>query len=291
MEEGSLRCDANVSVRRHASDALGVKIEVKNINSFRYVQRAIEYEIERQAEVLARGGALGVETRLWDAASGRTFSMRTKEEAHDYRYFPEPDLPPLLVTEAEVARLRGTLPELPEQMRDRFVVHYGLPPYDADVLTQSAALARYYEATAAASGNAKAASNWIMVEVLGRLNAEGRAVTDIPLAPAALGGLIRLIDSGRITGPIAKQVFERMFATGEAADTIVAAEGLARLDDAGAIAALVSDAIAANPKPVAQYRAGKRQTFGFLVGQVMKASRGTADPEKVAEALRRALDD
>ena len=289
MEEGSLRCDANVSVRRQPSDPLGVKTEVKNINSFRYVQRAIEYEIERQTAILADGGSLDGETRLWDSASGRTVSMRTKEEAHDYRYFPEPDLPPLLVPEERIAQLRQTLPELPEQMRDRFVSQYGLPVYDAGVLTQSAALASYFEATAAASGNAKAASNWIMVEVLGRLNAEGQPLTAIKIAPGELAGLIRLVESGRITGPIAKQVFERMFAEGGDAEKIVAAEGLGRISDGAAIEALVAEVIAANPKPVSQYRAGKQQTFGFLVGQVMKASRGKADPEQVAEALRRAL--
>ncbi len=289
MEEGSLRCDANVSVRRQASDPLGVKTEVKNINSFRYVQRAIEYEIERQTAILAGGGSLDGETRLFDSASGRTVSMRTKEEAHDYRYFPEPDLPPLLVPEERIAQLRRTLPELPEQMRDRFVSQYGLPVYDAGVLTQSAALATYFEATVAASGNAKASSNWIMVEVLGRLNAEGRPLSAIKIAPGELAGLIQLVESGRITGPIAKQVFERMFAEGGDAEKIVAAEGLGRISDGAAIEALVAEVIAANPKPVSQFRAGKQQTFGFLVGQVMKASRGKADPEQVADALRRAL--
>ena len=291
MEEGSLRCDANISVRRAASDPLGVKTEVKNINSFRYVQRAIEFEIERQRGILAGGGRLDGETRLWDSETGQTYSMRTKEEAHDYRYFPEPDLPPLLVSAERVAELRQRLPELPEQMRDRFVAQYGLPAYDAGVLTQSMPLARYFEATAAAAGTAKAASNWIMGEVLGRLNAASMPLSAMPITPEALAGLIRLVESGRITGPIAKEVFERMFAGGGDAEAIVTAEGLGRIADDQAIATLVADVVAANPKPVSQYRAGKRQTFGFLVGQVMKASRGTADPEKVAEALRRALDD
>jgi len=291
MEEGSLRCDANISVRRAASDPLGVKTEVKNINSFRYVQRAIEFEIERQSGILATGGRLDGETRLWDSGTGQTYSMRTKEEAHDYRYFPEPDLPPLLVSAERVAELRQSLPELPEQMRDRFVAQYGLPAYDAGVLTQSMPLARYFEATAAAAGNAKAASNWIMGEVLGRLNAAGMPLSAMPITPEALAGLIRLVESGRITGPIAKGLFERMFAGGGDAEVIVTAEGLGRIADDQAIATLVADVVAANPKPVSQYRAGKHQTFGFLVGQVMKASRGTADPEKVAEALRRALDD
>jgi aspartyl-tRNA(Asn)/glutamyl-tRNA(Gln) amidotransferase subunit B len=290
MEEGSLRCDANVSVRRDPQDPLGVKTEVKNINSFRYVQRAIEFEIERQTAIRAGGGRLEGETRLWDSARGQTFSMRSKEEVHDYRYFPEPDLPPLLVTEERIAALRRTLPELPEQMRDRFVSQYALPQYDAGVLTQSAELAQFFEATAAASGSPKAASNWIMVELLGRLNAEVRPLRDARITPEALAGLIRLVESGRITGRIAKQVFERMFADGGDAEAIVTREGLARVADDSAINALVAGAVAANPQPVAQYRAGKHQTFGFLVGQIMKASRGTADPEKVADALRRALE-
>ena len=289
MEEGSLRCDANVSVRIGEADPLGVKTEVKNINSFRYVQRAIEFEIERQADIVARGGRVEAETRLWDSAAGRTYSMRSKEEAHDYRYFAEPDLPPLLVSDEWVEAVRRTMPELPEETRERFVSAYGLPAYDAGVLTASPALARYFEATAAATGNPKAASNWIMGEVLGRLNADGMTIDDMRVTPERLAGLIRLVESGRITGPIAKQVFERMFAEGGDAEAIVAAEGLARIDDDSAIARLVADTIAANPRPVAQYREGKRQAFGFLVGQVMKASEGKADPGEVAAALSRAL--
>jgi aspartyl-tRNA(Asn)/glutamyl-tRNA(Gln) amidotransferase subunit B len=289
MEEGSLRCDANISVRRDAAAALGVKAEVKNINSFRYVQRAIEFEIARQMEVVAAGGQVEAETRLWDSASGRTVSMRSKEEAHDYRYFPEPDLPPLLVSEEWTAELRRTLPELPEQMRQRFVSQYALPPYDAGVLTQSAALAAYFEATASACGNPKAASNWIMGEVLGRLNAAGQTIEDLRITPKGLAELIRLVDARRITGPTAKQVFERMFVEGADPAAIVQAEGLGLIDDTEAIAALVSRVLADNAKAVDQFRAGKRQTFGFLVGQAVKASAGKADPEKVADALRRAL--
>jgi aspartyl-tRNA(Asn)/glutamyl-tRNA(Gln) amidotransferase subunit B len=289
MEEGSLRCDANVSVRHAASEPLGVKIEVKNINSFRYVQRAIEFEITRQMEVIAGGGRIEAETRLWDSASGLTVSMRSKEEAHDYRYFPEPDLPPLLVSEEWISELRRTLPEMPAQTRKRFVTQYGLPPYDAGVLTQSAALARYFEATAAASGNPKAASNWIMGEVLGRLNAVGQTIEDLRIVPAALAELIRLVESEAITGPTAKQVFERMFVSGGEPAAIVAAEGLGRIDDEGAIAAVVSRVLSENPRAADEFRTGRRQAFGFLVGQAIKASGGKADPAKVAEALRRAL--
>ena len=290
MEEGSLRCDANVSVRIGEADPLGVKTEVKNINSFRYVQRAIEFEIERQADIVARGGRVEAETRLWDSAAGRTYSMRSKEEAHDYRYFAEPDLPPLLVSAEWVEAVRRTMPELPEETRERFVSAYGLPAYDAGVLTASPALARYFEATAAATGNPKAASNWIMGEVLGRLNADGMTIDDMRVTPERLAGLIRLVESGRITGPIAKQVFERMFAEGGDPETIVEAEGLGRVGDDRAIDDLVRATLAANPKPVQQFRAGKHQTFGFLVGQVMKASRGKADPEKVSAAVRKYLE-
>jgi aspartyl-tRNA(Asn)/glutamyl-tRNA(Gln) amidotransferase subunit B len=290
MEEGSLRCDANVSVRREASEPYGVKAEIKNINSFRYVQRAIEFEIARQSDVLEAGGRNEAETRLWDSASGRTVPMRSKEEAHDYRYFPEPDLPLLLVSEEWIAELRETLPELPEQMRERFVSQYGLPKYDAGVLTQSPALAGYFEKTAAASGNAKSASNWIMGEVLGRLNAEAKGIEDLRITPGELAALIQLTEDGTITGPIAKRLFERMFVNGGDPAAIVTTEGLGRIADDDQIRAVVADVVNANPKAVSQFRAGKRQTFGFLVGQVMKASGGKADPEKVAEALRRALE-
>ena len=290
MEEGSLRCDANVSIRPDASAPLGVKTEIKNINSFRYVQRAVQFEVERQADTLARGRAVEPETRLWDSASGRTVSMRGKEEAHDYRYFPEPDLPPLAVDAALIAAIRAAMPELPEDKRERLVRQYGLPVYDAGVLTQSQALMDYYEATAAACGSPKAASNWIMVEVLGRLNAAGMAIDDIRVLPGALARLIRLVESGRITGPVAKKVFEEMFATGGDPEAIVAAAGLTRMDDDDSIESLVRETLAAHPGPVAQYRGGKRQAFGFLVGQVLKASAGRADPEKVSVVLRRILD-
>jgi aspartyl-tRNA(Asn)/glutamyl-tRNA(Gln) amidotransferase subunit B len=289
MEEGSLRCDANVSLRRSADDPLGVKTETKNINSFRYVQRALQYEIDRQVELLSNGLPVEQETRLWDSASGRTVSMRGKEEAHDYRYLPEPDLLPLEISPALLERLQHALPELPEQTRGRLIATYGLPAYDAGVLTQSAVLTRYFEAVAAACGNAKAASNWIMVEVLGRLNAAGLDIDSLRISAESLAGLIRLVESGTITGPTAKQVFERMFVDGGSAEAIVEAEGLARVSDEQAIAALVRETLASNPRPVEQYRAGKKQTFGFLVGQVMKASGGKADPETVAKHLRELL--
>ena len=289
MEEGSLRCDANVSVRAVGTSELGTKTEVKNLNSFRYVQRALEYEIGRQADILTGGGRVEAETRLWDTSAGRTFSMRSKEEAHDYRYFPEPDLPPLEVSPAWIEAVRRRLPELPDAQRRRFVEQYSLPEYDAALLTQSPALAAFFEAAAAAAGNPKAASNWIMGELTRKMNDLGVDISSVALAPEALAGLIRLVDSGRITSPIAKQVFEKMYGSGRSAEEIVEAEGLSRIDDEPAIEQTVRDVLAANADAVAQYRAGKQQTFGFLVGQVMKATRGKANPGMVNELLRRAL--
>jgi aspartyl-tRNA(Asn)/glutamyl-tRNA(Gln) amidotransferase subunit B len=289
MEEGSLRCDANVSVRRAGAARFGTKAEIKNVNSFRYVQKAIEYEIDRQIDVLESGGAVVQETRLWDSGSGRTFSMRSKEEAHDYRYFPEPDLPPLVVDQARVERVRQTMPELPEARRQRFVAAYGIPGYDAGVLTQSVELAAYFEATAAAAGNPKAASNWIMGELLRTMNERGQAIADAPLPPERLAGLIQLIDRGTISGSIAKDVFAKMYESGRAADEIVAAEGLAQIGDETALLAIVREVVAGNADAVAQYRAGKQQTFGFLVGQVMKGSKGKANPKLANELLKREL--
>ena len=289
MEEGSLRCDANVSIRLDAGDGLGTRTEIKNINSFRYVQRAVQFEIDRHVALRSRGDRVVAETRTWDSATGTTASMRGKEETHDYRYFPEPDLLPLEVSAALVSDLRARMPELRDQKRARFVDQYGLPAYDADVLTQSVALADYFERVAAASGHPKAASNWIMGEALGRLHASGMDISAIPITPDRLAGLIRLCESGRITGPIAKALFERMFADGSDPETVVAAEGLGRLDDEAAIEALVRRTLDEHPTPVEQYRAGKKQAFGFLVGRAIKASDGKADPETVTAALRRIL--
>ncbi len=290
MEEGSLRCDANVSVRPVGTATLGVKTEVKNLNSFRHVQRALEYEIERQTNVLRAGQVVEQETRLWDTAGGRTITMRGKEEAHDYRYFPEPDLAPLELDEAWTAQIRATLPELPEARRGRFVTQYAIPDYDARILTQSAELAAYFEATAALCGNPKAASNWIMGELTRTMNEQGITIAEVPLEPKQLAGLIQLVDSGRISGPIAKEVFEKMLGSGASAAEIVDREGLARIDDETAVASVVRRVIEANPGPVAQYRAGKQQTFGFLVGQVMKAMKGKANPAIVNDLVRRMLD-
>ncbi len=290
MEEGSLRCDANVSVRPRGQTTLGTKAEVKNVNSFRYLEKALEYEITRQIDVIEGGGKVVQETRLWDTSSGRTHSMRSKEEAHDYRYFPEPDLPPLIVDQSRIERVRATMPELPDARSRRFVAEYGIPAYDAGVLTQSAALADYFEATAGASRNAKAASNWIMGELLRTLNERGQSITEVPLGPSALAGLIALIDQGTISSSIAKGVFAKMYDSGRSAEEIVRAEGLAQNSDEDALSAIVADVMRGHADAVAQYRSGKRQTFGFLVGQVMKGSGGKANPKLASDLLKRALD-
>jgi aspartyl-tRNA(Asn)/glutamyl-tRNA(Gln) amidotransferase subunit B len=290
MEEGSLRCDANVSVRPAGQAAFGTKAEVKNVNSFRYLEKAIEYEIERQIDLLDDGGRVVQETRLWDSAAGRTHSMRSKEEAHDYRYFPEPDLPPLVVDEARVARVRATMPELPDARRRRFVTQYAIPEYDAGVLTQSAELAAYFEAVAGAAGNAKAASNWIMGEVLRTMNERGQSMEVMPLGAPALAGLIALIDKGTISNAMAKEVFAKMYDSGRSAEDIVAAEGMAQIGDESAVVAIIHEVMARNADAVTQYRAGKSQTFGFLVGQVMKGSGGKANPKLANQLLKRELD-
>jgi aspartyl-tRNA(Asn)/glutamyl-tRNA(Gln) amidotransferase subunit B len=289
MEEGSLRCDANVSIRRQGETRLGTKAEVKNVNSFRYLQKALEYEIERQIDVIEHGGRVVQETRLFDSAQGRTFSMRSKEEAHDYRYFPEPDLPPLVVDARRREAVAASLPELPEARMKRFVAEYALPEYDANLLTQNRHLADYFEETACASQNPKAASNWIMGELLRTLKERGITIDQVRLTPDALAGLIRLVDRGTISSTVAKDVFAKMYESGRSADEIVQSEGLAQIGDEDALAGIVREAIAANPDAVAQFRKGRNNAFGFLVGHVMKASKGKANPKVVNELLKREL--
>ena len=290
MEEGSLRCDGNVSVRPAGQETFGVKTEVKNVNSFRYIEKALEYEIERQIDLLEAGGRVVQETRLFDSSTGRTFSMRSKEEAHDYRYFPEPDLLPLAVDAQRVEAVRQTLPELPEARRQRFVAAYGLPAYDAGVLTQSAELAGYFEQVAAEAGNPKAASNWVMGELLRTLKERGTNITEVRLSPRALADLIRLVERGALSSSLAKDVFAKMYDSGRSAEDIVAADGLAQIDDESALLVLVHDVIARHSDAVAQYRAGKNATFGFLVGQVMKGSGGKANPKLANQLLKRELE-
>ena len=290
MEEGSLRCDANISIRPPGATELGVKVEIKNINSFRYLQRAIDYEYDRQVRVVRGGGVVVQETRLWDTAVGRTVSMRSKEEAHDYRYFPEPDLPPLEVDREWVEEIRRALPELPEQRKQRFVEVYGLPESDAGLLTQSVELSTYFEETARASGLPKAASNWVKGEVLRRMKDEGVELSSLKVQPPALAALIGLVDGGQVSGSAAKRIFERMSETGETAAEAMAAEGLAQIDDGDTLSAAVKAVIEAQPDAVASYRSGKTGTLGFLVGQVMRETRGKANPKRVNELLRRQLD-
>jgi len=290
MEEGSLRCDANVSLRRAGATELGTKVEIKNLNSFRNVQRALEFEVQRQARVLDVGERIVQETRLWDADSGYTKSMRSKEFAHDYRYFPEPDLVPLRLESAFVEGIRAALPELPRARRERFVTEYGLPVYDADVLTQSRALGDYYEAAVRAHRNPKALSNWVMSELLRTLPGDDEdAIRRAPVTPARLAGLVKLIDEGAISGKIAKDVFERMTRTGDDPAAIVAREGLTQVADLTALDALVEQAIAANPKAIEDYRRGKTAAAKALVGQVMKASAGKANPVVVNQLLQEKL--
>jgi aspartyl-tRNA(Asn)/glutamyl-tRNA(Gln) amidotransferase subunit B len=290
MEEGSLRCDANVSVRPTGASTLGTKAEVKNLNSFRFLQRALEYEIGRQVDLVERGARVVQETRLWDAGAGATMSMRSKEEAHDYRYFPEPDLPPVVVDAARIRRIEAEMPELPDARRQRFIAVLGLPAYDAAQLTQSRAQADFFEATIGAGAPAKAASNWIQGELARALKDAGLEIARSPVAPERLAGLLALIDDKTISGAMAKGVFEKMFATGTAAADIVRAEGLAQIDDAAQIAAVIAEVLERERDAVAQYRAGKAATFGFLVGQVMRAAAGKANPKRVNELLRSALE-
>ena len=289
MEEGSLRCDANVSVRRAGDETLGTKAEVKNLNSFRFLQKALEYEIERQVDLVAGGGRVVQETRLWDAAAGHTVSMRSKEEAHDYRYFPDPDLPAVILDAARIASIRAAMPELPDARRHRLVRQYAVPEYDANQLTQARAVADYFEAAVAAGAPPKAASNWIMGELARKLKAQSADITASPVTAERLAGLLVLIDKGTISGSMAKDVFEKMYTTGRVASAIVDAEGLAQIDDESLIARLIADVVAANADAVAQYRAGKASTFGFLVGQVMRAAKGKANPQRVNQLLQKAL--
>jgi len=290
MEEGSLRCDANVSVRPAGTETLGTKAEVKNLNSFRFLQKALEYEIARQIDVLLEGGRVKQETRLFDSASGHTVSMRSKEEAHDYRYFPDPDLPAVVVDAARVEAIRAQMPELPAARRERFAASYGLPEYDAAQLTQTRAMSEFFESAVQAGAAPKAVSNWMMGEFARVLNESGREIVDSPVSPGQLAGLIALVDKGTISGAIAKGVFEKMMASGRSADEIVAAEGLTQIDDQSQIVAIIADVLAKNADAVAGYRAGKTATFGFLVGQVMKAAAGKANPKRVNELLKRELE-
>jgi len=289
MEEGSLRCDANVSLRLRGAKEFGTKVEVKNLNSFRFLQKALEYEIERHIGVLESGSRIFQETRLWNQVESCTVSMRSKEKAHDYRYFPEPDLLPIHVSSAWREEVLRSLPELPEAKRARFISAYGLTPYDAEVLTGTQALADYFEAAAKTGASAKAAANWIQTELLRRLNDSGKEIEASPVSPAALAELLKLVESGKITGSIGKKVFAAMFETGRSAAEIVAAEGLGAQVGDSAIEQAAHDVIAKNPDNVAKFKSGNEGVFKFFVGQVMRATRGQANPQAVNDILRKLL--
>jgi len=286
MEKGSLRVDANVSVRPAGSAGLGTKTEVKNMNSFSAVEKALAFEIARQTELLERGGSVEHETLLWDATRGEARPMRSKEESHDYRYFADPDLPALVVDRAEIERIRTGLPELPAARARRFREQYGLPAYDAGVLTATRELADYYEVVAARAGDPKAASNWVMTEVLGWLNHRQCALSDLRVPPEALAELIRMVAKGTISATMGRRVFVRMAETGRTAPDIVEAEGLAQVSDEAQIEQWVDEVLAAHPAEIERYRAGEERLFGFFMGEVMKKSRGRADPKRAAAILR-----
>jgi aspartyl-tRNA(Asn)/glutamyl-tRNA(Gln) amidotransferase subunit B len=289
MEKGNLRCEANVSVRRIGDQKFGTKVELKNLNSVRFMQRAIEFEITRQIAVLESGGRLQQETRLWDERAGETRVMRSKEEAHDYRYFPEPDLPPLMVSDEFVERVRGELPELPEARRRRFMEQYALSFSDASQLTSERSLADYYEKAAEVSGNPRAAANWIRSELLRELESANMLASASPIPPEDLGALVRLIEEDKISGKQGKEVLVEMFKTGKTAATIIAEQGLVQVSDTGEIDRIIDEVITANSQQLEQYRAGKETLFGFFVGQVMKASKGKANPKVVNERLKNKL--
>jgi aspartyl-tRNA(Asn)/glutamyl-tRNA(Gln) amidotransferase subunit B len=289
MEEGSLRCDANVSVRLPGARKFGTKTEVKNLNSFRYLSHALEYEIERQIGIIESGGTITQETRLWNVAAGRTEPMRSKEFAHDYRYFPEPDLLPVSVSEAMIGAVRGEMAELPAARVSRFLHDYGLTPYDAGVLTATRALADYFESTVKAGAPAKSAANWISVELLRRLKDAGKEISECPVNPGDLAELLTRIDKGEITAASGKKVFAKMFDSGRNAADIVASEGLAQISDAAAIEKIARAVVARSPENAAKYRAGNQGVFKFFVGQVMRETRGQANPQLVNEILKGVL--
>ncbi|HVW07450.1 MAG TPA: Asp-tRNA(Asn)/Glu-tRNA(Gln) amidotransferase subunit GatB [Bryobacteraceae bacterium] len=289
MEKGHLRADANVSVRLKGAEKFGIRAEVKNLNSFRFLKQAIEFEIARQVAIAESGGRMIQETRLFDPATGETAGMRSKEDAHDYRYFPEPDLVPLRIGEKWLADVRSAMPELPSAKRRRFIESYGLSEYDADVLTQSRATGEYYDEVVAISKDAKTAANWVMGDLAALLKAAGRAIDESPVSAANLGELLKLIAGGELSGKLGKDVLAKMFESGDTAAAIMEREGLRQISDSGALGKIVDEVIAANPKQVEQYRSGKTAVIGFLVGQVMKQSRGQANPAAVNDLLKSRL--
>ncbi len=287
MEKGQLRCDANISVRPRGQKEFGAKAEVKNLNSFRFAKMALDYEIARQVKLIERGGKVEQETRLYNSDTGETAGMRSKEHAHDYRYFPEPDLLPLRVSNEWLSAIRETMPELPAERRQRFIESYGVREYDAQVLTSSRELGDYFERTASVSSDAKASANWVITDLLGLL--AGRDVAASPVSAERLGELVSLVAKGELSGKMAREIFPKMAETGHSAPAIMEREGLKQISDSGALSKIVDDVIAANPKQVAEYRAGKAVVLKFLVGQVMKLSRGQANPAAVNELFAEKL--
>ena len=288
MDKGNLRCDANVSVRRVGVEQFGTRCEIKNVNSVKFVMKAIEFEAQRQVDILEAGGTINQETRLFDSANGETRTMRSKENAHDYRYFPDPDLLPLILTQKFVDDIKATLPELPDEKKARYVKDLGLSPYDAGVIVAEKATTEYFEKLAS-KHDAKLVSNWLTGELFGRLNKMGLDIENSPISAKQLGGLIALIEDNTISGKIAKTVFEKMFETGKPAKQIVEEEGLVQVTDTGAIEKAIDEVIAANADKVAEYRSGKDKLFGFFVGQTMKATGGKANPAMLNELLKKKL--
>ena len=289
MQEGSFRCDANVSVRPKGSDTLGTRREIKNLNSFRFLQQAIEYEARWQIETLEDGGRIHQATVLFDPDTGETRAMRSKEEAHDYRYFPDPDLLPLDIAPAWIERVKGEMPELPDAMKARFERDYGLSAYDAGTLTAARETAAYFE-QAAVLGSAKLCANWMMGELTARLNREEKDIAAAPISPAQLAGLVARLADGTLSGKMAKEVFDALWGgEGQDADAIIEARGLKQISDSGALEKIIDEVLAANPKSVEEFRAGKEKAFNALVGQAMKATRGKANPQQVNELLKKKL--
>lgn len=289
LEQGSLRCDANVSVRPVGSTEFGVKTEIKNINSFRFVEKALEYEIKRQIKLIENGEKIIQETRLWDSQTGTTQSMRSKEEAHDYRYFPEPDLVPVMVSEDWIEKIKMDMPELPDQKIERFVKEYGLPQYDSEILTEEKALAEWFEEAVKLGGKPKEVANWIMVELLRLLNEEGKDINECSLKPIQLVELIELINKGTINRNTAKEVFEEMYKTGKTAEIIVKEKGLTQISDDSVIIEAIKEVMDKNPKEVERLRNGEEKLIGFFVGQVMKITKGKANPKLVNELIFKIL--
>jgi aspartyl-tRNA(Asn)/glutamyl-tRNA(Gln) amidotransferase subunit B len=289
MEQGSLRCDANVSVRPEGQKEYGTRAEIKNINSFRFVEKAIEYEIKRQIKLIEDGGKIIQETRLWDSSKGITESMRSKEEAHDYRYFPEPDLTPITVEQSVIDEIRSGLPELPDAKRKRFVSGYGLPEYDAELLTTEKAVAQWFEQAVQAGGQPKAVSNWMMGELMRLLNEEDISIENCLLKPKQLAALLLLIDRGTISSKIAKTVFTEMYKTGKNAESIVKEKGLLQISDESAIEKAVDEIIAKHPAEVERFKAGEEKLLGFFVGQAMKTTKGKANPQMLNDLMKKKL--